>query len=170
MQTSNKKNSLNFGSKKRFFKKQMLLESILFQYMEWRELLGANSPHIEFLDKPNATKAFKNFHTKQLIQKIKPQINLYPNLHFPKSSSYWLFPLVGLITKYTLLSSQSDGIEYDKLNCQTILKNSSQKGPLFSSKKSNFLGETKSFTNSETLGVSIARNANGYALGETLEL
>jgi len=169
MQTSNKKNSLNFGSKKRFFKKQMLLESILFQYMEWRELLGANSPHIEFLDKPNATKAFKNFHTKQLIQKIKPQINLYPNLHFPKSSSYWLFPLVGLITKYTLLSSQSDGIEYDKLNCQTILKNSSQKGPLFSSKKSNFLGETKSFTNSETLGVSIARNANGYALGETLD-
>ena len=123
-QPSNKKNSLTFGSKKRFFKKQMLLESILFQYMEWRELLGANSKHIGFLDKPNSTNAPKNFYTKQLIQRIKPQINLYPNLYFPKSSSYWLFPLVGLITKYTLLSAQSDLIEYDKLNYQTTSKNS----------------------------------------------
>ena len=30
------------------------------------------------------------------------------------------------------------------------------------------LGETMSFTNSETVGVNTARNTNGYALGKTM--
>jgi len=145
------KNFSNRFSKGSFLKKQTLLESILFQYLEWRETLLFQNPNKKF-EKGNE---FQNFNFQQLSNKMASEKLVYQKLTLPKSASYWLFPLVGLvgltkshsevpatvnstISKTNYLVSQQP-LESEGLTKKVVpISYSGQLSPAFSSLNQNF--------------------------------
>ena len=158
------KNFSNRFSKGSFLKKQTLLESILFQYLEWRETLLFQNPNKKF-EKGNEFQNFdenqnfnwhQNFNFQQLSTKMASEKLVYQKLTLPKSASYWLFPLVGLvgltkshsevpatvnstISKTNYLVSQQP-LESEGLTKKVVpISYSGQLSPAFSSLNQNFL-------------------------------